>query len=77
MGRDVQAIAVAFNTRTMSDGTTTTESFTITVDGADTFGPFPTGRTDLEFTGRIVRFDVDRSTGGNTGALEIEVFEGP
>jgi len=28
------------------------------VDGADTYGPFPVGRNDVTFTGRIVRFDV-------------------
>jgi hypothetical protein len=29
---------------------------------------------DVALTGRILRFDVDASTGGNTGAVEIEVF---
>jgi hypothetical protein len=28
----------------------------------------------VSFTGRILRFDVVQSTGGNTGAAEIEVF---
>lgn len=28
------------------------------------------------FTGKVVRFDVDTSSGGNTGATEIEVLEG-
>jgi hypothetical protein len=59
----------------MSDGTATTETYTVTVDDTDTYGPFPVGRAEVNFTGRIVRFDVDTSSGGNTGATEIEVFE--
>lgn len=77
LGREVDVIAVGFHTRTMGDGSATTETFTITVDGADTLGPFPAGRVEITSTGRIVRFDVDTSTGGNTGATEIEVFEAP
>ena len=60
-----------------SDGTATTETYTITVDGTDSYGPFPVGRTDVAFTGSIIRFDVDTSSGGNTGATEIEVFVAP
>jgi hypothetical protein len=61
----------------MSDGSAISESFTITVDDTDTFGPFPVGRAEVSFSGRIVRFDVDSSTGGNTGAAELEVLERP
>ncbi len=75
LGEEVDVVAVGFHTRSMSDGSATTETFTITVDDADTYGPFPVGRVDVTFTGRLVRFDVDRSTGGNTGATEVEVFE--
>jgi hypothetical protein len=75
LGRTVDVVAVVFHTRTMSDGTATTETFTITVDDADTYGPFPVGRVDVTFTGRLIRFDVDTSTGGNTGATEVEVFK--
>lgn len=77
LGREVDVVAVGFHTRTMTDGSATTDTFTITVDGADTFGPFPVGRVDVAFTGRVLRFDVEKSTGGNTGATEIEVFEAP
>ncbi len=31
----------------MADWTATTETFTVTVDGADTYGPFPVGRVDV------------------------------
>jgi hypothetical protein len=75
LGREVDVVAVGFHTRSMSDGTATTETYTVTVDDTDTYGPFPVGRAEVNFTGRIVRFDVDTSSGGNTGATEIEVFE--
>lgn len=75
LGREVEVDAVGFHTRSMSDGSATTETFTVTVDDADTYGPFPVGRVDVAFTGRLIRFDVDRSTGGSTGATEVEVFE--
>lgn len=67
---------VAFRTRSMSDGTAITRLFRVTVDGRRTYGPFPAGpRIErVNFTGRVIRFSVVRSTGGNTGATEVEVF---
>lgn len=75
LGRQVDVTAVGFHTRAMSDGSATTETFTITVDNATTYGPFPVGRVAVSFNGRLVRFDVDQSSGGNTGAIDVEVFE--
>ncbi len=77
LGEEVSAVAVGFRTRTMGDGSAITETFTVTVDGDETFGPFATGVAPVAFTGRVVRFDVETSTGGNTGALEIEVYVSP
>lgn len=77
LGRVVKAVGVAFRTRSMTDGTATTETFTVTVDDEMTYGPFPVGLAEVSFEGQIVRFDVDTSTGGNTGATELEVYEGP
>lgn len=74
-----QAIGdVIFHTRSMSDGSATTASYTVTADG-QVFGPSPTdvpfaGLRDLGTVARVLRFDVDTSTGGNTGAIEIEVL---
>lgn len=71
---------VEFLTRSMADGTAVTETFTVTVDGGDPAGPFPAGTTvapntaTLATAGRRVRVDVDRSTGGNVGAVEIRVL---
>jgi hypothetical protein len=30
---------------------------------------------DVEFTGQALRFDAVETTGGNTGAVEIEVYQ--
>lgn len=77
LGQDTAITAVAFRTREMSDGTAITETFTVTIDGVES-GPFAAGRTPAPFeepiTGRILRFDADRTTGGNTGATEIEIY---
>ena len=74
LGRPTDIGAVAFQTRQMSDGTAITETFTVTADGTS-HGPFPASATvPLEVTAQFLRFDVEASTGGNTGATEIEVF---
>jgi hypothetical protein len=80
LGRERRITAIAFLTREMSDGSAITRTFAVVVDGRRRYGPFPAGnRLDphtvpVSFTGRILRFDVVQSTGGNTGAAEIEVF---
>ena len=47
-------------------------------DDGETYGPFPSGPglsvADLQVTGQVFRFDVATSTGGNTGAVEIEIY---
>ncbi len=77
LGETRDIAAVAFRTRQMSDGTATTDTFTVTIDGR-LFGPFAAGADPAVLgdvtRGRIVRVDVDATTGGNTGATEIEVF---
>ena len=69
---------VIFQTRSMSDGSATTESYTLTADGIE-YGPFtvdePIGELqDLEVEAQVLRFDVQASSGGNTGAIEIIVL---
>ncbi|MEX1004555.1 MAG: discoidin domain-containing protein [Acidimicrobiia bacterium] len=77
LGSPVDVQAVAFRTRSMGDGSSITESFTITADG-ETFGPFPAGPEPVQtsFTAQVMTFDVESSTGGNTGAVEVQVFGG-
>ena len=69
--------AVAFRTRQMTDGTAITDSFTITLD-RQTFGPFDNGpeavMLDQPVTASVVRIDAVQTTGGNTGATEIEIY---
>ena len=75
LGRVVDGTGIAFRTRSMGDGTATTETFAVTVDGGAELGPFPADEVaDVSFTGQVLRFDVETSTGGNTGAVEIEVY---
>ena len=80
LGRAREIAGVAFITREMSDGSAITRTFAVVVDGRRRYGPFPAGNSvnprvaTVSFTGRRIRFDVVSSTGGNTGAAEIEVF---
>jgi F5/8 type C domain len=82
LGRPRKVTGVAFITREMSDGSSITRTFAVVVDGRKRYGPFPAGnRVDprvahVSFTGRRLRFEVVQSTGGNTGAAEVEVFSG-
>ena len=77
LGQSVEIVGVGFRTRQMSDGTSVANSFTVTIDG-DRYGPFPAGPglaiRDVNAVGRTVQFDVDTSTGGNTGAVEVEIY---
>ncbi len=79
LGRPTEVAGVSFRTREMSDGSAITRTFSVVVDGGRRYGPFPAGdRIDprtatVAFTGRKLRFEVVSSTGGNTGAAEIEV----
>lgn len=80
LGASQDIIGVEFWTRSMLDGTATTEMYTVTVDGGDSFGPCPAGKpanpnfAAAEFSGRQIRFDIESSTGGNVGAIEVRVF---
>jgi hypothetical protein len=71
---------VEFITRSMADGSSITDTFTVTVDDGVTFGPFPAGTVadprfaEVAVAGRRLRFDVATSSGGNVGAVEIAVF---
>jgi hypothetical protein len=65
----------------MSDGTALTTSFSVTIDDNTILGPFDAGPglvvVEAPFQGRLVRIDVETSTGGNTGAVEIEIYAAP
>jgi hypothetical protein len=80
LGRECKVNGIAFITREMADGSAITKTFAVVVDGRERYGPFPAGNlldrrvAPVSFTGRRLRFEVVTSTGGNTGAAEIEVF---
>ncbi|CCG01758.1 discoidin domain-containing protein [Blastococcus saxobsidens] len=81
LGRPVDVVGVALRSRSMSDGTAVIETFTVTVDGGETYGPFDAGTTavvnEADFTGQVLRIDAEATSGGNTGAAEIELYEAP
>ncbi len=76
LGAETSVAAVAFRTRQMADGSALTTAFTVTDDAGSSHGPFPAGPepVPVTFMTRYVRFDVAESTGGNTGAAEVEVY---
>ena len=80
LGAAQHVAAIEFVTRSMADGSAITSRFTMSVDGDEPLGPFPAsspaaGRiVEIDVTGRLLRFEVDESTGGNVGAVEIRVF---
>jgi F5/8 type C domain-containing protein len=82
LGRQRKVTGISFITREMADGSAITRTFAVVVDGRTRYGPFPAGNPQnphlvpVSFTARSLRFEVVQSTGGNTGAAEIEVFSG-
>jgi len=80
LGFSQAVVGTEFVTRRMLDGTAITDTYTITVDDGETFGPFAAGTpadpgfSEVEFTGQKIRFDVESSSGGNVGAIEVSVF---
>ena len=80
LGRAYNVNGVAFISRQMTDGSAITKTFAVVVDGHRRYGPFPAGNgldprvARVSFRGRLIRFEVVTSTGGNTGASEVEVF---
>jgi len=78
LGSEQMIGEVIFRTRSMSDGSATTETYRVTADGIE-YGPYPVDDAQPELgnlgvTAQVLRFDVETSTGGNTGALEILVL---
>lgn len=78
LGEEVDVVGIGYRSREMSDGTAVVRSYTVTVDDDETFGPFEVDSglsvAEVAFTGRVVRIDAEETTGGNTGAVEIEVY---
>lgn len=83
LGTVVEVTGVAFLTRSMADGSAITQTFTVTTDGGEVLGPFPAGNpaqariAEVDATAATLRFEVATSTGGNVGAVEIQVYGTP
>ncbi|MBI4330976.1 MAG: discoidin domain-containing protein [Chloroflexi bacterium] len=71
--------AIGFRTRTMGSSAQIS-SFSVVVDGSQRLGPFavPDASTThyfpVDVRARRLRFEVESSSGGNTGAVEIEAY---
>ena len=72
-----------FRSRKMRDGTSIIQSVRVVFDGTQTLGPFDTPDPDTRYafpltspiTARTVRVEAIATTGGNTGAKEIQFFQ--
>ena len=78
VGAPMEVTGIGFRTREMSDGTSITNSYTVSVDGGEALGPFDAGIglvvSDFSAAGQVFRIDMNTTTGGNTGAVEIEIY---
>jgi hypothetical protein len=74
-----EVVGFAIRSRSMGDGSSVIRTYQVTVDDGEVLGPF-TAETDglavveVATTGRRFRFEVLTSSGGNTGAVEIEIL---
>ncbi|MEM6366857.1 MAG: discoidin domain-containing protein [Myxococcota bacterium] len=79
LGQPRRIQRVGFQSRQMTDGTSIIRSFELQI-GGESFGPFATPNPDqryefeIDALGRQVRFDAVETSGGNTGAMEFELF---
>jgi hypothetical protein len=79
LGQSRPITGVAYLTRSMADGSATVTSFSVVVDGVG-HGPYPAGNpadpsvANLATSGQVFRFEVEESSGGNTGAVEVVVY---
>ena len=82
LGKDTAITSLGFRTRTMGTSAQI-ERFQVVTDKGQTLGPFdlPDAKSVYYFpvstTARTLRFEVLKSSGGNTGAAEIEVYAAP
>ncbi len=82
LGKEYAITSIGFRTRTMGTSAQI-ERFQVITDQGEKLGPFdlPDARSVYYFpistTARILRFEVLKSSGGNTGAAEIEVYASP
>lgn len=82
LGKDYPINSIGLRTRTMGTSAQI-ERFQVITDKGEKLGPFdlPDARSVYYFpvstTARTLRFEVLKSSGGNTGAAEIEAYSSP
>ncbi len=82
LGDRARVTSIGFWTRTMGSSAQI-ESFQVVTDQGQTYGPFELSDAggvayfETDLTARSLRFEVVSSSGGNTGAVEIELFGEP
>ncbi|HVU04305.1 MAG TPA: discoidin domain-containing protein [Polyangiaceae bacterium] len=82
LGQVRSLAAFGFRSRSMSDGTSIVTAVELVLDGTTRLGPYATDDPERTYvfelpadtTARRARLEVSRSTGGNTGAREIQLF---
>jgi hypothetical protein len=80
LGQVYDLIGVEFLTRSMADGSATTETFYVVGDDSERLGPFEAGNpavpgfAPIDISTQTLRFEVESTTGGNTGAVEVRAF---
>ncbi len=79
LGKEFTIDAVGFRTRTMGSSAQISQ-FRVITDKGETLGPFDIADASQVYyfpvntTAQTLRFEVVKSSGGNTGAAEIEVY---
>lgn len=82
LAQDTRVAVLGFWTRTMGDSAEI-HSFQLVTDSGEVIGPFELSGAggpdyfEVDFAARRVRFEVVSSSGGNTGAVELELYGEP
>lgn len=78
LGQPTELVGVRMRSRSMTDGSSIIQAYTVTVDQGQTYGPFEADVDgsigDLQTTGQRLRLEAVQTTGGNTGAAEIDIY---
>ena len=80
LGEATAIAGIEYLTRSMADGSAITTTFTVVLDGGERLGPFDASSPAVPIVhaayaeAQELRFEVENSTGSNTGAIEVWIF---
>lgn len=85
LGVTREVVRLGFRSRKMTDGTSIIQAFRVRVEDGTWLGPFESPNPDETYSfdlaapvmTRTIHLEATRTTGGNTGAREIEVYTAP